>query len=79
MLMMVRMRGFIVLVIFAIGMMMTMVIMKTMTMVMMLGFLCRWLSGGRDRVIAAYKQLAHTKPLAMVVMRMRMAVVMIMV
>ena len=77
MLMMVGMRGLIV--IFVIGMMMTMVIMKTMTMVMMLGFLCRWLSGGRDRVIAAYKQLAHTKPLAMVVMRMMMAVVMIMV
>ena len=73
MLMMVGMRGLIV--IFVIGMMMTMVIMKTMTMVMMLGFLCRWLSGGRDRVIAAYKQLAHTKPLAMAVMRMMMVVV----
>ena len=76
------MGGLIVMVVmrnFVIGMLMTMVIMKTMTMVMMLGFLCRWRSGGRDRVIAAYKQLAHTKPPAMVVMRMMMVVVMIMV
>ena len=44
--------------------MMKMVMAMVMTMVMvmtiaMMGFLDRWLSGGWDRVIAAYKQLAR--------------------
>ena len=34
-------------------------IMIMMMIVMMMGFLGRWHSGGPDRVIAAYKQLAH--------------------
>ena len=39
-------------------MVMAMVMVMVMTMAMM-GFLDRWLSGGWDRVIAAYKQLAR--------------------
>ena len=45
-------------IVMAMTIMMVMVMVMLMVMVMM-GFLGRWLSGGLDRVIAAYKQLAH--------------------
>ena len=40
-------------------MMVMALIMIMMMIVMMMGFLGRWHSGGPDRVIAAYKQLAN--------------------